>query len=244
VCVKIDSSLTTCFHSSRMNNNNLCCIYTLNSVYADATPQALISWAHQKYARLVMTSSFGVNSAAFLHLVQSVARVPVIMVDTGYLFPETYEYCSELQELLDLDLRVAASPTKPELFEAWYGSLWEQGQDGRDAYHAMRKEFPLHDMLLRTQATACLNGIRSCSNANRATLSRIMPWRYDVARIHPVFHWTDEQVAEYMRIHSLPQHPLYAQGYESVGDKHTTVPGKGRTGRILGERSECGINLQ
>ena len=82
---------------------------------ADAT--AIIRWSVREFGdELVMTSSFGAQSAVMLHLVaRIVPEIPVVFIDTGFQFPETYRFCDELTERLGLNLKVF----QPELSPAW-----------------------------------------------------------------------------------------------------------------------------
>ncbi|MEM9160987.1 MAG: phosphoadenosine phosphosulfate reductase family protein, partial [Verrucomicrobiota bacterium] len=74
---------------------------------ATATPEDRVRWAHEQYGDdLIMTSSFGTHSAMMLHLVTSVLPdIPVVFIDTGYLFPETYRCAAELTERLTLNVK-------------------------------------------------------------------------------------------------------------------------------------------
>ena len=107
--------------------------------------------------RFVLASSFGAQSAAFLHMVASVQpETPVILVDTGYLFPETYQFVDELTAQLDLDLRVYRSALSPAWQEARYGQRWTDGLTGIEAYNQQNKVEPmeraLEEVLAATRA--------------------------------------------------------------------------------------------
>src|SRR5450432_2420675 len=76
----------------------------------------------------VLTSSFGAQSAVMLHLVNSVVPgVPVVLLDTGYLFPETYSFIDELTEKLKLNLKVFRAESSAAWQETRFGKLWAQG---------------------------------------------------------------------------------------------------------------------
>jgi len=72
-----------------------------------ATAQERVQWAVDTYGDgLVLTTSFGIQAAVMLHLVtQIVPKIPVIFIDTGYHFPETYRFAAELTKKLDLNLK-------------------------------------------------------------------------------------------------------------------------------------------
>ena len=105
--------------------------------------------AHQRVERAlellpgvhVMSSSFGAQSAVMLHLVNSVAPgTPVVLTDTGYLFPETYRFIDELTEKLALNLKIFRSDSSPAWQESRFGKLWNQGLDGIERYNQINKK--------------------------------------------------------------------------------------------------------
>src|ERR1700734_622486 len=94
-------------------------------------------------AEHVLTSSFGAQAAVMLHLTNTVIpRIPVILIDTGYLFPETYRFIDELSERFALNLKVYRPRIGISWMEARYGRLWEQGLEGMDRYNRIRKVEP------------------------------------------------------------------------------------------------------
>lgn len=88
----------------------------------------------------VRTSSFGAQAAVMLHLVsQVVPKIPVVLVDTGYLFPETYRFIDDLTERLGLNLNVFRSDALPAWQESRLGKLWDQGPEGIEQYNRINK---------------------------------------------------------------------------------------------------------
>lgn len=212
------------------------------------TPEELIAWAHERYGdRLVASTSFGATSSVMLHLIHRVApRTPIICVDTGYLFEETYTFAEELIKLLDLDVRFYSPTISPARQEALYGRLWEQGEDGVQRYLQINKVEPMQRALRDLGAEAWMAGLRAEQTEHRAGLRRID--RQDGRiKIHPILRWASEDIESYIREHALPYHPLVEQGYRSIGDHHSTIPTTEemdpRDGRILGKKRECGLHL-
>ncbi len=223
----------------------------LEQVNADlehATAERVIQWAHDTFGnRLVMTSSFGAQSALMLHLVTRVVpHVPIILIDTGYLFPETYRFALELTERLNLNLKVYTPQVTTGWLEAVHGRLWEQGEQGESRYLQITKVEPMQRALRELNVQAWLAGLRREQTDHRATLRPVeqQDGRY---KIHPVLHWTTKDVHDYLKKHDLPYHPLYEQGYASIGDVHSTKPitegQHEREGRFSGLRQECGLHL-
>jgi phosphoadenosine phosphosulfate reductase len=100
----------------------------------------------------VLTSSFGAQAAVMLHLVnQQVPKIPVILIDTGYLFPETYRFVDALTRRLDLNLKVVRSDASPAWQESRFGKLWDQGLLLVDAVVLLDTLEPLIPELAKTR---------------------------------------------------------------------------------------------
>ena len=219
-----------------------------NRALGTSTPEVLIEWASQRFGdKLIASTSFGATSAVMLHLVHEVApRTPIICVDTGYLFPETYQFAEDLIKRLELDVHFYAARMSPARQEALYGKLWEQGEEGVDRYLQINKVEPMQRALRDLGAEGWMAGLRSEQTEHRAGLRRID--RQDGrVKIHPILRWTDDEITAYMERYDLPYHPMVQQGYRSIGDHHSTIPTTAdmdpRDGRILGKTRECGLHL-
>jgi phosphoadenosine phosphosulfate reductase len=219
-----------------------------NRALGASTPEELIEWASEHFGeKLIASTSFGATSAVMLHLVHRVApRTRVVCVDTGYLFPETYQFAEDLIKRLDLDVRFYSSQMSPARQEALYGKLWEQGEEGVKRYLQINKVEPMQRAMRELDAQAWMAGLRSEQTEHRAGLRRIVRQNGGL-KIHPILHWTDEQMTAYIERHDLPYHPMFEQGYRSIGDHHSTIPTTAdmdpRDGRILGKTRECGLHL-
>jgi phosphoadenosine phosphosulfate reductase len=194
----------------------------------------------------VLTSSFGVQSAVMLHLANLVRPgVPVVLLDTGYLFPETYSFIDELTERLKLNLKVFRAESSPAWQETRFGKLWDQGLSGIERYNRINKQEPLDRALKELHARTWFTGLR---RAQAKTRSRILPIEFKRGRykVHPLFDWSDRDIGRYLEKHRLPYHPLYAHGYVSIGDWHTTRSLAEVTSpdelRFFGLKRECGLH--
>jgi phosphoadenosine phosphosulfate reductase len=194
----------------------------------------------------VLSSSFGTQAALMLHLVTRVASdIPVILVDTGYLFPETYRYIDDLEDRLSLNLHVYRAERSPAWQESRYGRLWEQGLEGIERYNRLNKIEPLQRALRELGAATWFAGLRRQQSDSRAGLP-VLRFKDDRFKLHPVIDWHRRDVDRYLQRHRLPNHPLRERGYLSVGDVHTTRPlGAGmreQDTRFFGLKRECGIH--
>ncbi len=228
--------------------NQMIDLNDVNARLANAKAEEAIAWAYEAFATgLVMSSSFGAQSAVMLHLATRVAPdIPVIFIDTGYLFPETYRFAEELRERLGLNLKIFQSEMSPARMEALHGKLWEKELEDLNRYDYLRKVEPMRRALQELKATAWLAGLRADQTGHRGDLQRVI-LQNGLYKIHPILHWTRADVGKYLVQHDLPWHPLVEAGYVSIGDTHTTRPvGEGedeRAGRFGGLKQECGLHL-
>lgn len=195
---------------------------------------------------IFVSSSFGVQAAVTLHLVtQAWPEIPVVLIDTGYLFPETYLFADALTERLHLNLHIYRSPVSPAWQEARHGHLWEQGVQGIERYNQMNKVEPMQRAIRDLGAKAWITGLRRDQSDMRKTLN-VLARQGDFIKVHPIIDWTDRDVFLYLQRHQLPYHPLWEKGYVSVGDVHTTQPvgqdGDTSKTRFFGLKRECGLH--
>ena len=222
----------------------------LNARFADVTTKDMLAavLAEGLAGRIAAVSSFGAESAVLLHLIASVDRsVPVLFLDTGKHFPETLAYRDEiaawlgLSNLINLTPDVALLAQKDET-----GLRWSYDPDG---CCEVRKVLPLARALESFDAS--LTGRKGFQSETRAGLSRFELDQTDTAgrlKVNPLADWSSDQIQSYFAATGLPQHPLVAHGYPSIGCMPCTskvAPGEDpRSGRWKGwDKTECGIHV-
>jgi phosphoadenosine phosphosulfate reductase len=220
------------------------------NLWLQAQPaEARIEWALANCAGAhVMSSSFGAQSAVALHLLtRARPDIPVVLVDTGYLFPETYQFADVLRERLALNLHVVRPRMSAAWMEARHGRLWEQGIEGIERYNRLRKVEPMQRALDELGARTWFSGLRRSQSGTRAQTS-FVELRGTRWKVHPIADWSDREVGRYLAEHDLPYHPLWEQGYVSIGDRHTTRPlvagMREEDTRFFGLKRECGIHQE
>lgn len=222
----------------------------LNQTFDRAKATELIEWGYQTFGeKLVMSTSFGIQSAVMLQLVTSVApNIPIIWVDTGYLPAETYRFADALSQRLSLNLQVYQSPITPARMEARSGKLWEVGTvEAFNQYDQLRKVEPMQRALKELGAIAWLTGLRADQTGHRKSLERI-GLQGKFYKLLPILHWHSKDIYDYLKAHNLPYHPLWEEGYVSVGDWHSSRPLSAddtdeRATRFNGLKQECGIHI-
>ena len=219
----------------------------INDWLASVDANTRVRWAIKNLpGPFALSSSFGAQAAVSLHLVaEADPDIPVLLIDTGYLFPETYQFVKQLEQQLGLNIQTFSSPQTVEDFEAQYGKLWEQGREGLDKYLELRKVEPMRRGLATLGVGTWFAGLRRSQAASRAALNplEVRDGRF---KMHPIFDWSDRDVYLYLKAHSLPYHPLWDKGYVSIGDWHSTKAlhevDSADELRFSGLKRECGIH--
>ena len=218
-----------------------------NSIIAGLPAEERVQWAYEHLpSQHALSSSFGAQAAVSLHLLTQVdPDIPVILVDTGYLFNETYRFVDELTERLKLNLRVYRARRSPAWQEAHHGQRWQQGVDGLNAYNEENKVEPMRRALRELEVSTWFAGIRRNQSQSRSS-SPFLDWSGGRWKVHPIADWNDRDVFLYLKKHDLPYHPLWEKGYLSIGDHHSTQPihevSTLEQTRFFGLQRECGIH--
>jgi phosphoadenosine phosphosulfate reductase len=183
--------------------------------------------------RVSLACSFQKEETVLLDMLFAIdPKARVFAIDTHYLFPETYELWREVERRYD---------TKIEVFEggAVEDKLWETKPD---LYLALAKVAPLNAALL--DLDCWVTGVRRDQSPTRADTAKL-EWdaKHELWKASPLADWSDEDCWTYIKERGLPYNPLHDQGYASIGDTHSTIPGAGREGRWAGtDRTECGLH--
>ncbi|MEH0667249.1 phosphoadenylyl-sulfate reductase [Vibrio scophthalmi] len=219
----------------------------INVELEQLSAQQRVKWALENLdGEFAVSSSFGIQAAVMLHLVtEQKPDVPVILTDTGYLFPQTYRFIDQLTEKLNLNLKVYRAKESPQWQEARYGKLWEQGIEGIEKYNKINKVEPMRRALEELNVSTWFSGLRREQSKSRAGLP-ILSIQNGVFKFLPVIDWSNKDIHYYLEEHGLSYHPLWDEGYLSVGDTHTTKkwePGMAEEEtRFFGLKRECGLH--
>lgn len=174
-------------------------------------------------------------------------RIPILFLDTGYHFPETYAYRDRIAHEWQLNL-INLLPEKPVAEqEAEHGLLY---QSAPDQCCKLRKVEPLFKAIAGYRVW--LTGLRREQARSRAALEEsaqfALPGGKQVLKLAPLAHWTTRDVWYACEQLSIPLLPLYERGYSSIGCEPCTTPpldpNDPRSGRWGGRKVECGIHIQ
>lgn len=210
-----------------------------------ASPEARLAFAVEEFgAGLLFTSSFGAQSGVLLHLWSRVARgLPVVFIDTGFLFPETLAYRDLLAERFGLNVRTIVPDVANDEFRARYGDAIQRTDP--DFCCGLNKVAPLAP--LRAAAKAWVSGLRRDQSSVRADVD-VLEREEHLVRVHPLATMTRADVLAYVAANAIPPHPLTARRYLSIGCAPCTeavADGETdeRAGRWAGSaKTECGLH--
>lgn len=209
-------------------------------------PEARLAFAIETFGEeLLFTSSFGAQSAVLLHLWSKVAgRLPVTFIDTGFLFPETLAY----RDLLVAQLDLVVDVVRPDIARADFVARYGDDIQARDPDFCcgLNKTAPLAPR--KERARAWVSGLRRDQSGTRAAV-RIVEEDGELIRVHPIADFTAADVKAYLARHELPEHPLAARRYLSIGCAPCTravADGEDeRAGRwAWSSKTECGLHAR
>lgn len=218
-----------------------------NELLEKESAVARVEWSMENLpSQFVLSSSFGIQSAVMLHMLTQVnPNIPVLITDTGHLFPETYQFIDQLTNRLKLNLHVYSAKESAAWQQAKYGEEWDKSDEELKAYNRRNKVEPLERGLSELSASTWFTGVRRQQTAHRENLPvvSILRGRF---KVHPIIDWSNKDVHQYLTKHGLPYHPLWDHGYVSVGDVHSTKPltlGMDESDtRFSGGQRECGLH--
>jgi phosphoadenosine phosphosulfate reductase len=191
--------------------------------------------------RVSLACSFQKEETVLLDMLFGIEpQARVFAIDTHYLFPETYELWRAVEQRYDTKVEVFEGPSSEELAAAHGEKLWERKPD---LYLALAKVEPLQRAL--GDLDCWITGVRRDQSATRA-LQPKLGWdtAHELWKANPLADWNDDDCWAYIKERELPYNALHDNGYDSIGDVHSTIPGAGREGRWAGTgRTECGLHL-
>ena len=218
--------------------------HALEDYGAEAVLDALLAGRPESGA--CITCSFQAEDVVVLHLLRErVPDVPVLFLDTGYHFAETYEYRDRMTQEWTLNL-VNVLPAKTiEQQESEFGILYRE-QPTKCCQ--LRKVEPLMRSL--EPFDIWFTGLRREQSPTRKNLKKVeqhrLPSGKTLLKVSPLADWTWAQVWEYTGKHGLTYLPQYERGYASIGCEPCTAipdnPANPRSGRWSGKKLECGIH--
>lgn len=211
----------------------------LNTEFQDLSVAERIGALYSHFAEeeILVTSSFGANSAYLLHHISRIRPTqPIHFIDTQYHFPETLAYKSALTTRLGLHV-IDITPENTEHNLTEEESWWIEHPR---MCCTINKVAPLNR--IKDRYRVWISGLMAFQTPFRSGL-QFFEEEKQIIRFHPMIDLEEGQFLYEYGLYQLPQHPLVQQGYTSIGCTHCTVAASGRGGRWAGKNhTECGIH--
>jgi phosphoadenosine phosphosulfate reductase len=206
-----------------------------------SSPQELLAYLVDRFhPRLYVACSFQKEASVIMDMllrIEPAARF--FTLDTGVLFPETYETWRRLEQRYGIRVDVYEGMSLARQAEQHGPELWNRDPD---ACCGIRKVAPLREAL--SNVDCWISGLRRDQSPTRANAPKLA-WdeRHGLWKANPLADWSERDVWRYVAEHDIPYNPLHDRGYASVGCTHCTKPGDGRAGRWAGtDKIECGLH--
>jgi phosphoadenosine phosphosulfate reductase len=217
----------------------------LNTEFENVPPKEILLWAWDSFKpSIAVTSSFQTQSLPLLHMISEyVPEMSILFLDTGFHFPETLAFRDLLVQKYKLNIKNLKTEMGHDGFKNSHGDLYRQNPD---LCCFINKVEPLKKAMRDLQAW--VSGIRRDQTDARRNIDVITLQPDGLYKICPLASWTRQDIWQYIYDHNLPEHPLLAQGYLSIGCAPCTrqvFHGEDeRAGRWPGtEKTECGLHI-
>ncbi len=225
-----------------------------NAVLETYEPGRIVDWAAGEFGEgLVMSSSFGAESALLIHMAtRLLPQIKVVVVDTGYLFPETHGFLEQLRHRFELNIWTYRTRQDPIQYLRDAGETDPTLRRDVERCCEINKNEPFERALRELKPKAWLRGIRR-NQADTRAARKPLEWsnRFNCYAVSPLLKLGPREIHAYMKQHDLPYHPLWEKGYTSIGcnplscTRPIQIGEDPRSGRWAGTgKLECGLHLE
>ena len=216
----------------------------LNDQLGSASTEEILQWVWKEFGEsAAATSSFQTQSVPLLHLIaETTPQLPILFLDTGFHFPETLEFRDHLQEEFGLNVRSLKTRMGHGGFRQKYGELHRRDPD---LCCHLNKVEPLERAL--EEYRVWVSGIRRDQTKQREDTSVVSQLDNGLYKVCPMVRWSSRDIWQHIHKHALPAHPLFYEGYLSIGCAPCTRRPDGdeseRDGRWANsDKAECGLH--
>ena len=203
------------------------------------------SWYNKYKSQIIMTTSCGITSSVLIDLIsKSKCNIPIIFINTGYLFEETIYYFNQLKKLYNnlTFIEIENENINNKIYHNTTNTIIDIINIDECCFD--NKVNVLSNYIETHDIKCWISAVRKDQSTVRQLFNESSKTEKGIYKILPILDWTEEEVSDYIKDHSLPIHPLHNHGYNSLGCKPCTHKGKGREGRWKSQdKIECGLHL-
>ena len=181
-----------------------------NADLRDTPALEVVKWAiAQANGRAIVSTNFRPYEAVILHLITQVQPdIPVLWVDHGYNRPATYKHAEQLKAQLKLNIKAYIPKLTAAHYDAVHGGMPEPTAENEErikAFSTVMKLEPFQRGMRELAPTVWITALRKVQNPNRAGLDIVSPdGNFKSLKVSPLFHWSDAEMEDYVKQHSLP----------------------------------------
>lgn len=227
-------------------------INKLNHQFADASAEEILEYFLKEYGdKITFASSLGAEDQVMTHMIAGIDKsANIFMLDTGRMFPETYEVLAKTNKRYNLNIQVYFPDSKrvEDMVNEKGINLFYKSIENRKLCCHIRKTEPLQRAL--KDKNAWITGLRREQAVTRNNLHKV-EWdeQNELIKVNPLIGWTSKDIWEYIKTHRVPYNKLHDKGFTSIGCQPCTraiMPGEDiRAGRWWWENpetKECGLH--
>lgn len=218
----------------------------ISEEFDGASPEVVLRWAVEEFDRdVALATGFGAEGCVLIDMLARIdQRANVFYLDTGLLFPETYQLCDQLEARYGITIERRATGLSLAAQRAEHGDqLWQKRPD---ECCRLRKIEPLLETLAGLKAwVTAIRRDQSPARARAGIVERDK--KFGLIKINPLAAWSSKDVWNYIVKHDVPYNRLHDQGYPSIGCTPCTslvqIGEDPRSGRWRGTtKTECGLH--
>ncbi|MFZ6030248.1 MAG: phosphoadenylyl-sulfate reductase [Chloroflexota bacterium] len=217
----------------------------LSQAFETRPPQDILRWAiDQFWPDIALSSSFQTQSIPLLHMIVRIRpEIRIFFLDTGFHFWDTLLFREQMAYEWQLNVIDLRRDARWDVFSRQYGRSLPREDPDLCCY--INKVQPMQKAMHGLHGW--ISGIRRDQTRDRAHAQILELQKDGLVKINPLLNWSGKDIQEYMEVHKLPQHPLFAKGYRSIGCAPCTAPIQAnqdeRAGRWIGRgKTECGLH--
>ena len=206
-----------------------------------SSPQEVLEFLVERFhPRLYVACSFQKEASVIMDMLLRIEPgARFFTLDTGVLFPETYETWRRLEQHYGVQVEIYQGMSLARQAHLRGDELWNREPD---ACCGIRKVEPLREAL--SEVDAWISGLRRDQSPSRGSTPKFH-WdrKHGLWKGNPLADWSEKDVWRYISENDVPYNELHDRGFSSVGCTHCTLPGSGRAGRWAGtDKIECGLH--
>jgi len=227
-------------------------IEELNNKFSASQPAEVLEYFLKEYkGEIALSSSLGAEDQALTHMICAIDKTTrLFTLDTGRLFPETYELIETTYKKYNISIEVYFPDYQKvqQMIKEKGINLFYKSIENRKECCGIRKVEPLKRAMAGLKVWIC--GLRKDQSVTRF-YARMVEFdeNYGIIKLNPLINWTEDQVWEYIHAYGVPYNLLHDKGFKSIGCQPCTraiQPGEEpRAGRWWWEQAgqkECGIH--